>query len=34
MKILRIVTENDSIRFLTDTDGEVQILALRSTFCT
>ena len=34
MKILRIVTENDLIRFDTDTDGAVEVLSYRSTFCT
>ena len=34
MKILRIVRQDDTIRFDTDTDGKVQILAYRSAFCT
>lgn len=34
MKIIRIVTEQDFIRFYTDADGEVQIFAYRSAFCT
>ena len=34
MKIIRIVTEQDFIRFYTDADGEVEIFAYRSVFCT
>ena len=33
MKILRIVTDNDQLRFDTDTDASVQIAAYRSAFC-
>ena len=34
MKILRIVTKDQSIRFETDFDGAVQLRAYRSAFCT